>query len=239
MDVQMPEMDGCTAAAEIRRFECATGGHVPIIAMTAHAMKGDREKCLAAGMDGFVSKPIRFAELFREISRVVTSARGTATQSRAGTKSAGDQESAASDVASPCHFSASGSRQTGADSCANVLDKAAALKRVESNCALLSDLIGMYFDDCPKLMREMEAALAAVELKALEKAAHTLKSLVGIFHANAAFQAAMQLEKLAREGRANEVADAHSQLCQEVARVGPALEQLRNECAAGVRIKST
>ena len=67
MDVQMPEMDGFVATAMIREKEKATGGHVPIIAMTAHALKGDQERCLAAGMDAYVSKPIRTAELFRTI----------------------------------------------------------------------------------------------------------------------------------------------------------------------------
>ncbi len=67
MDVQMPEMDGYEATVLIRQKEKKTGGHIPIIAVTAHAMKGDQERCLAAGMDGYVSKPIQPEVLYKTI----------------------------------------------------------------------------------------------------------------------------------------------------------------------------
>jgi CheY-like chemotaxis protein len=71
MDVQMPEMDGLEATAAIRGMEKGAGTHIPIIAMTAEAMKGDRERCLAAGMDSYASKPIQAKELFEAIEALV------------------------------------------------------------------------------------------------------------------------------------------------------------------------
>jgi two-component system, sensor histidine kinase and response regulator len=72
MDLQMPEMDGIEATSEIRRLEQLTKHHVPIIAMTAHAMKGDRERCLEAGMDGYVAKPLNPRDLWDEMERLLT-----------------------------------------------------------------------------------------------------------------------------------------------------------------------
>jgi two-component system sensor histidine kinase/response regulator len=69
MDVQMPEMDGFETTAAIRAQERDTGRHLPIIAMTAHAMQGDRERCLAAGMDNYISKPIKARELIELLEK--------------------------------------------------------------------------------------------------------------------------------------------------------------------------
>jgi two-component system sensor histidine kinase/response regulator len=74
MDVQMPDLDGIAATVAIREREILSGGHVPIIAMTAHALKGDEERCMAAGMDGYVTKPIRTVELFAAIDKILSRA---------------------------------------------------------------------------------------------------------------------------------------------------------------------
>jgi CheY-like chemotaxis protein len=71
MDVQMPELDGLETTAAIRVQERESGGHLPIIAMTAHAMKGDRERCLAAGMDDYVAKPVKAVDLYAAIDRLL------------------------------------------------------------------------------------------------------------------------------------------------------------------------
>jgi CheY-like chemotaxis protein len=86
MDVQMPEMDGLAATGAIREHERAAGGRVPIIAMTAHAMKGDRERCLQAGMDGYVSKPVEADHLIE----AVETAAGSFDPSRAAARLGGD-----------------------------------------------------------------------------------------------------------------------------------------------------
>ena len=74
MDVQMPEMDGFAATQLIRKAEQQTGAHLPVIAVTAHAIQGDRERCLAAGMDAYVAKPIRLSELLVAIDDAVSTA---------------------------------------------------------------------------------------------------------------------------------------------------------------------
>jgi CheY-like chemotaxis protein len=79
MDVQMPELDGLAATAEIRRREQASGEHLPVVAMTAHALKGDRERCLAGGMDGYIAKPVKFDLVQQEIERLCGTASAPAS----------------------------------------------------------------------------------------------------------------------------------------------------------------
>src|SRR5262249_53903451 len=91
MDIQMPVMDGFACTAAIRAAEARTGGHVPIVAMTGNALVGDREKCLAAGMDDYVPKPIRRDDLLRALASVV-SARPAAGSPAVAPGPGGDRE---------------------------------------------------------------------------------------------------------------------------------------------------
>jgi len=92
MDVQMPLMDGFESTRAIRSMEEETGGHVPIIAMTAHALQGDREKCLAAGMDGYLTKPIRREDLFRVVEEVAPARHAAVDWSGSLSQVDGDRE---------------------------------------------------------------------------------------------------------------------------------------------------
>jgi CheY-like chemotaxis protein len=164
MDVEMPVMGGFEATAAIRAQEQATRKHLPILAMTAHAMKGDRERCLAAGMDGYVSKPLQIQELWRVIAEAVPAS------------SAGEIETPPSPTTDA------------------VLNGAAVLHRVGNNLTVLRKLIALFNNECPKLMGAIRAALSQKNAKDLETAAHTLKGAVGNLGAVRAFRAARQLE---------------------------------------------
>ncbi len=171
MDVQMPEMDGLDATAAIRRWEESAGKHVPIVAMTAHAMKGDRERCLAAGMDGYVSKPIRAQELEKAISEV-----SVATKSeRAAAGTADDQ--------SGCG-----------------IDQDALLARFDGDRRLLRQLARLFLADYPSNLAQIKNALRSGDASALAKAAHKLKGAVGNFAASKVVAAAESIEMLGKCG---------------------------------------
>ena len=145
MDVQMPEMDGLEAAAAIRVREKAHGGHVPIFAMTAHAMKGDRERCLLAGMDGYLSKPIRADELYRIVESVPESADLTQVDG----------------LADPAP--------------ADVFDLSQAMDRLGGRRDLLTEMAALFTRESVRLLEAAHVAIRASDAARLRLAAHTLK----------------------------------------------------------------
>ncbi len=207
MDVQMPEMGGFEATGLIREREKTTGGHLPVIAMTAHAMKGDRERCLAAGMDGYVSKPIQPAELFEAID-------GLARTKTAPGPSAPRMRPAAARTLEP------------------VVDRQALLGRLEGDTQLLTEIVDLFIQSAPRLMREMKKCLTARDAQGVARAAHTLKGAVANFGAQAALEATLHLETLARENKLKSARAAWATLEKEIDRLKKALAGLRQEHAA-------
>jgi PAS domain S-box-containing protein len=186
MDVQMPEMDGLEATAAIRARELEQGGHVPIIAMTAHALESDRERCLQAGMDDYLTKPVRPQQLFDSMTRFVP------TEAKHG-------------VETPTSTATS-----------DVFDKATLLARIEGDETLLQELIGLFLEDTPARMQTLRDALAAHDLRQLEGIAHTLKGAAGNICAARAFEAAKLLERFAKMDDVFRAANALAELDIEI-----------------------
>ena len=206
MDMQMPEMDGLEATRLIRAREASVGGHIPIIAMTANAMAGDRERCLEAGMDAYVSKPIQREEFFSAIhSWGGTGATGV-TNSAAPPMPAAGVVTAAVPAESPC-------------------DRAEALARLDGDEELFATLVQMFADEIPNYRRGLESALAQRDIPTLAREAHTLKGLLGTFSAHRGTQFALDLEALTKTGSLEGAEDLVRKIVTEMEAVVAALSQ--------------
>jgi PAS domain S-box-containing protein len=197
MDVQMPEMDGFEAAAAIRAREDASGGHTPIVAMTAHALKGDRERCLKAGMDAYIAKPLRSNELFGILDGLVSST--------------GSNQSAQPEPAA----------QTA------VWDMAAVLERMDGDMDLLKMLTGLFLSECPERMNEIRKAIEERDASRLMRAAHAFKGSVSNFGAVAAVEAAQRLETAASVHDWEQAEEDWTALEKAVGGLEPVLSQLK------------
>jgi two-component system sensor histidine kinase/response regulator len=181
-------MGGLEAASSIRARERDTGGHVPIIALTAHAMSGDRERCLAAGMDAYVSKPLRPEELFSAIDRLRK-----------------QRQSGAAPVAVP------ESHQGPA------VDREALLTAFGGQATLLNDSAGVFLTDVPQMLDRLRAATQAGDLNEIAAAAHALKGAAGLFSQGEAYTSAQQLEVKASAGEREAIDGACAEVEQAMA----------------------
>ena len=165
MDVQMPEMGGVEATRQIREIEKSTGGHITIIALTAHAMKGDKERFLGIGMDGYISKPIRndeFIEVIRECMPTVDTE---------GVKSEADVET---------------------DS--NVLDVGSLMELVSGDRDVVNKVLNLYSKKLPGKVKALEGAIDASDFEEIKAIAHDLKGSSASITAKNVQNAAAELE---------------------------------------------
>jgi PAS domain S-box-containing protein len=167
MDVQMPEMDGIEATACIREKEKGMGRHIPIIALTAHAMEGDRDTCIHAGMDGYVSKPLKAQELLDAMEEAV------------GRRTVSGKEL-------PLTY----------HKVRDAFDRERTLANVDGDMELLKEVVSIFLEEYPKTMLEIRDAMDEGDPGRVNRAAHSLKGSVGNFGANAAFDLALRLEMM-------------------------------------------
>jgi CheY-like chemotaxis protein/nitrogen-specific signal transduction histidine kinase len=171
MDIQMPDMDGHEATRMIRLHEAATGqGHVPIIALTANAISGDAEKCLEAGMDFYLSKPVNSKRLLEVVEKFVQL-----------------QVSVRAEVPPPAEDAATGQ-----------IDLSNLMAQTEGDIELAADLARMFLGEFEARLDAVLAAASVRDGTLLEEVSHALKGMIGVFSKGQAFKAAQDLNAAAR-----------------------------------------
>ena len=209
MDVQMPVMDGLEATRTIRGQEAQSGGHLPIVGLTAHAYPSDRAKCLDAGMDEFVTKPIDHQVLHETILGLLPT---------------GDEENL--DVAAgavPGDLTAPVDPTT--ESRGPQFDRQEALGRVDGDLDLLTEIAALFLDSCEAWLGDLRRGLADSDAAAVEKAAHTLKVSASSFGARPLVEAALRVEEI---GASLDLAEVDLAVRELESQVGALTGELRS-----------
>ncbi|MBK4737648.1 hybrid sensor histidine kinase/response regulator [Noviherbaspirillum pedocola] len=191
MDVDMPEMNGYEATELIRLRERETGRRIPILALTAHAMRGTRESCLKHGMDGYLAKPIDTALLWRELE-ALGAASDHATEPKEKT-----------------------------DTTAAIIDFAKVRSAMDDCAEMFEDIREIFLRDLPDEMARLRAGIGAGDAAVIAHQAHTIRGMVGVFHAKRAHDAVAAIEQLAgKEALDEEFAELEAALAEMLAELG-------------------
>jgi len=202
MDVQMPEMDGYEATAEIRRRE-RSGSHTPIIAMTADAMQGDREKALAAGMDDYIAKPVKHEELEAVLERWIPQPEQEPLEQRSDGAAGANENSPALDL--------------------SVLESRRGPQKDEEPDKL-ARIVGLFIEDVPLRLEELRQAVERGEAQEVEETAHMLKGGSGYMGAVRMSEICAGLQELGASGELSRAPELLDELEAEFKRIRPALE---------------
>ena len=197
MDIQMPEMDGLEATRRIRESEQESGGHLPIIAMTAHAMKGDRELCLEAGMDDYVSKPVRAWRLLEAMAGQVPAEPGQIIVTQDPPESSDDAIESESPMDATIPYA---------------VDWPVSIKIVQGDLDLLRDVIDAFKEESGIVLGGLRKALVEEDQKTAQRMAHTIKASFRTFGIDDAYDLAYECEVASREGRLDDVQSRLSEL---------------------------
>ena len=239
MDVQMPDMDGLEATRQIRAWEQGTDRHIPIIAMTAHAMPRDRERCLESGMDDYISKPLEPRVLLNVLDRWTQnsfSKKENAVRNMRDDSSAGKQnltngfaEDWAEEFSSPASsqtFEPAPVFQTDFSPETLPADLETALFRFDGDRAFMMEMCQEFKDHLPARMTEIRSALSAGDISTLSRLAHNLKGLSMSFNANPLAALALRLETCGKDENMADASLLVEQIEKESARLQEYISQL-------------
>jgi len=214
MDVQMPEMDGLEATRAIREREKCGGKRLPILALTAHAAAEDCDRCLATGMDGYVSKPIRLAALQESIAQVLGTVRD-----QDGTQRVEETQ----------HPASVPTKQETITVPPGLINERKVLAGLGGDRELMAEVLRLFIDDSARLMREMHTAVARQNSEAIRQVAHALKGSIANLSSGAARELAAQIEQLGKGGELAGVPPLVERLEPELVVLQQAAEQLLNK----------
>ncbi len=221
MDVQMPVMDGIEATKALRQSEAASSNHQPIIALTAHAMKGDLERCMGAGMDGYLSKPIRPQELDRLLEEYLETEQEPSRGELMNRIIAGGPDGSGG-IPVDVHETAR-MTPTNRPALEELMNIRELLDRLDQDRELLLELLGLFQTELPGLYMELRAALDLGAMTRVRVASHTLKGMLGNLSMTRSAERAAEVENLAEIGNAVAVQLAFEEFDRDLAVLVPAV----------------